>query len=154
MQRAVVSTFLGLALIGALSAVVFTSVRPDAAYAFGAMHDHDAGGHDCGRLDDTHTRLLMAYVEISLALTAEQTAALHDAMPALESWREAAQASCERLASGTLPEIMVALGAMLDDSRRAVDEITPKLDVFYGTLTEEQRATLDGWIAHHGKHPS
>lgn len=152
MQRNLIAGILGIAIISLMSVALVTALWPDHAVA-GSVHRLHQGfgyhGDACARLDAKHSRLLSAYLEISLDLDDAQSHELANAVAVLDDWRAATQLRCATFAVATLPEALTELKEALTDAQQAIEQLQPHMESFYSTLSAEQRATLNGWAQHH-----
>ncbi|MEJ2089428.1 MAG: Spy/CpxP family protein refolding chaperone [Gammaproteobacteria bacterium] len=156
-RNLLLTSVLTIAVVGLFTAVLTSSLLPGNATAKGILagHLHGAGHRSgwtgsCGELDERATRLMSAYLSITLDLDEAQEAALAPVIDVVERWHSASDGFCHGEVS-TAPAAFDELDRMLANARAALNELRPAFDAFYGTLTAEQQAQLNGWISqHHG----
>lgn len=156
-RNLLITSVLTIAVVGLFAAVLTSSLLPGNATAKGILagHLHGAGHRSgwtgpCGELDERATRLMSAYLSITLDLDEAQEAALAPVIDVVERWHSASGGFCHGEVS-TAPAAFDELDRMLATAQAALDELRPAFDAFYGTLTAEQQAQLNGWISqHHG----
>ncbi len=134
------------------------------ASAGGLWHGHGGGhghgGHGrgmaraCSHLDDTHVvdhaAELNRWVVEELTLDESQVAALTGATGALSDWAVDMRSVCE-MPLGDAPQHVAAAVRIAQTADLALQRFAAAFDVFYATLSEEQRTKIDGWFAHrHG----
>jgi len=165
--KVIVTTVLTTLVVISLGVVATTALWPESAQAhgFGALRSGSgmhgfaharhggfaAGGNHCARLSPRHTQLLEAFVSIELGLDDHQEQALQPVMQSVDRWRADAVETCENLSISTAPEGLDTVRQVLASSEQAIAEIAPLFTTFYATLDDEQRAGLDGWVAHHNQ---
>lgn len=151
------TTVLSITVIGLLAMVTTTSLLPGNATAgdIAAKHFHGGGPagkwgrHHCGPLGEHKTRLLSAYVSITLDLDEAQDAALAPVIEVLDRWHSEAGSVCDHTELTSAPLALDHLQQLLDRTREAMDELRPAFDSFYAALTVEQQERLNGWLKHH-----
>jgi hypothetical protein len=145
---------LTVAVVGLFATVLTTSLLPGSAAAghIAAGHHHGTAGRGhwgCGQLDDRATRLVSAYVSITLDLDDAQEAALAPVIEIAERWHEEAASICQDSGITTAPAALVELDRVLATTRTALDELRPAFDAFYAALTADQQERLNSWINEH-----
>jgi hypothetical protein len=160
MRQWILSGILGVTIIILMGGAAATALWPDHAIAagvhslhgsFSGSHERHAGGNHCGHLDNKHTRMLAAYLEISLDLTEDQQTALDPVIVVLDDWRVATQLACSNLNLDTAPAVLNDIEIILGDAQAAVVALRPAFDMFYASLTQAQQTQLNSLI-HHGHH--
>ena len=160
MRQWILSGILGVTIIVLMGAAAATALWPDHAIAagvhnlhgsFSESHGRHGRGNHCEHLDDKHTRMLAAYLEISLDLTDDQQLALEPVVSVLDDWRETTRRACSSLNLATAPDALADMEMILGDAQVAIAALRPTFDVFYASLTETQQTQLNSLI-NHGRH--
>ena len=111
---------------------------------------HRRGGDPCERLTSHSMRIAEVVIETHLDLEAPQMATLQPLLSVVDEWRHDLAEVCD--AGQRVENVPQALGALetaLDRSARAVRDLRPAYDAFYGSLTDEQRQHIDEAIEKH-----
>ena len=111
---------------------------------------HRRGGDPCERLTSHSMRIAEVVIETHLDLEAPQMATLQPLLSVVDEWRHDLAEVCD--AGQRVENVPQALGALetaLDRSARAVRDLRPAYDAFYGSLTDEQRLHIDEAIEKH-----
>lgn len=144
----VLTTLSVLALFGAFA----WTLSPAAAIASSLHADSSAQiGSHCSHFDSDHTRLLDAYVTVTLDLDDAQQHTLTPLIEIIEAWRQDTVVSCEQASFQDIDSSLTALQDFLGRSEQAVADLRPAFDDFTAALTPEQRAELDGFLDHHSQ---
>ena len=161
-RNLLLTSVLTVAVLGSFAAVLTSSLLPGnvsaAQMLSGHLGAHAGPGHErrwhAHACDSGHTEDMLAmanaWVTISLDLTESQEAALAPVLAAVGRWHDDA-GLCEHADIADAPTAMQLLDTLVDHTRTAMDELVPAFTAFYGTLTAEQQARLNAWVAeHHG----
>ena len=145
------TALLSVAVAGVIGAGVLGSGE---ALAHGSGHGfgghHRRGGDPCERLTSHSMRIAEVVIETHLDLEAPQMATLQPLLSVVDEWRHDLAEVCD--AGQRVENVPQALGALetaLDRSARAVRDLRPAYDAFYGSLTDEQRLHIDEAIEKH-----
>lgn len=106
---------------------------------------------------------MLAYTEAALKLTAEQQAGWASVEAAAAEAAQTVKGACDQVAGKqppqTLPERLERMETMATTHATVIQTLAPVVTEFYGTLSEEQKATADqlgpmgkrgGWGGRHG----
>ena len=142
----VLTTLTVLVFVGAFA----WSVSPASALAssLAAAHSSPDGNH-CARLDGKHTELLDAYLRITLELDDSQHQALTPVIDIVEEWRQDTVTACESAQLDNVDASLAAMQAVLGRTEQAIADLRPAFGEFQAQLSEEQKAQIDGMLAHH-----
>jgi len=112
------------------------------------------GGGDCGAGHAQVMTGMVAQTQDMLALTDAQKApwdALSQAVTgAAASMSESCKAAGGDQATASAPQALDRYQAMVEARASALKTIRPAFDAAYAVLTDEQKATLDGFMSNHG----
>ena len=163
----VLTTLAVLLIIGGLGVfaarTAFADLKPVSAVAGALWHGHGGhGGHGgrgmtnaCSRLDENHiaghAAELHRWASEELTLDDSQSSALAVVTDSLGEWALDLRPVCEMPREGA-PAHVAAVVKAAHTTDLALQRFATAFDVFYATLTQEQRTRLDGWFEHgHGE---
>ncbi len=157
----------GLSIVtvaAAPSAPSLTSVGAVGDPAFlGATHKvrHDGrrwgrGGHFCGKWVGKRMERMTTVIEGLMTFTPPQQTAWNDLKTAMDNGKASIERACEAAKSEekpkTAPERLARMESMMTNRLDVLRTVRPAFDTFYGTLTDKQKAAIDGLMTRgHGR---
>lgn len=115
-------------------------------------------GHLCMGWQDGQAEDVIGLVERLVEFTPVQAAAWAKLASTIRASGDSLRQDCARLEEAgepaTAPQQLARAEAMMVAGLVAVRQVRPAFDAFYGSLADEQRAALDGLMAHRRDHGS
>jgi hypothetical protein len=144
-------SFLTAVLVLAVGGLIVWSAMPSRSGAWVGMR-HGPGMMGCGWTEKSHLDALAGFVAGSLDLDDAQRGAFDEVVARLEDTRREVATRCEGFAHPERADVALEVAEdWFDLASSAVRDMRPAFDAFYATLSAEQRAELDGWVAHHDR---